>query len=43
MKFDFYLFDLDGTLLHLGDIGAYVDQILKETFTRLVKYFYSIQ
>ncbi len=35
MKFDFYLFDLDGTLLHLGDIGAYVDQILKETFTRL--------
>jgi len=35
MNFDFYLFDLDGTLLHLGNIGAYVDQILIETFTRL--------
>ncbi|UCD02394.1 MAG: HAD family hydrolase [Promethearchaeota archaeon] len=35
MNFNFYLFDLDGTLLNLGDIGAYVDQILKETFTKL--------
>ena len=35
MKFDFYLFDLDGTLFHLGNIGVYVDQILKETFRRL--------
>ncbi len=35
MRFDFYLFDLDGTLLHLGNIGAYVDQILIETFIRL--------
>ncbi|MFX1574385.1 MAG: HAD family hydrolase [Promethearchaeota archaeon] len=35
MKFNFYLFDLDGTLFHLGNIGAYVDQILKETFSIL--------
>ncbi|MFX1302161.1 MAG: HAD family hydrolase [Promethearchaeota archaeon] len=35
MKYNFYLFDLDGTLLHLGNIGAYVDQILIETFIRL--------
>jgi len=31
MKFDFYLFDLDGTLLHLGNIGIYVDQLLAKT------------
>ncbi|MFW9999273.1 MAG: HAD family hydrolase [Candidatus Hermodarchaeota archaeon] len=35
MRFDFYLFDLDGTLLHLGNIGDYVDQILVETFSKL--------
>jgi len=35
MEFDFYLFDLDGTLLHLGNIGTYVDQILRKTFSRL--------
>ena len=29
------MFDLDGTLLHLGNIGAYVDQILVQTFSRL--------
>lgn len=35
MKFDFYLFDLDGTLLHLGNIGAYAEEILVETLNRL--------
>ncbi len=35
MRFNFYLFDLDGTLLHLGNIGAYADQILRETLERL--------
>jgi len=35
MRFDFYLFDLDGTMLHLGNIRNYVDQILLETFKRL--------
>lgn len=35
MRFNFYLFDLDGTLLHLGNIGAYADQILIETLKRL--------
>ena len=35
MRFNFYLFDLDGTLLHLGNIGAYADQILIETLERL--------
>ncbi len=35
MRFNFYLFDLDGTLLHLGNIGAYADQILVETLKRL--------
>ncbi len=35
MKFDFYLFDLDGTLLDLGNIGAHADQILEETLRRL--------
>jgi len=31
MKFDIYIFDLDGTLLNLGNIGLYADQILTET------------
>ncbi|MFX1568221.1 MAG: HAD family hydrolase [Promethearchaeota archaeon] len=35
MKFNIYLFDLDGTLLHLGNIGVYVDIILEETFKKL--------
>ncbi|MEE9379555.1 MAG: HAD family hydrolase [Candidatus Lokiarchaeia archaeon] len=35
MKFNYYLFDLDGTLLHLGNIGPYADQILRETLERL--------
>jgi len=35
MKFDFYLFDLDGTLLDLGNIGVYADQILIETLMKL--------
>lgn len=35
MKFDFYLFDLDGTLLDLGNIGAYADQILIDTLIKL--------
>jgi HAD superfamily hydrolase (TIGR01549 family) len=35
MKFEFYLFDLDGTLLNLGDIGAYADQILVKTLNKL--------
>ncbi|MFX0080887.1 MAG: HAD family hydrolase [Candidatus Hodarchaeota archaeon] len=35
MKFDFYLFDLDGTLLNLGNIGAYVDQIFVKTLKKL--------
>ena len=35
MKFNFYLFDLDGTLLHLGNIGVYADIILVETLERL--------
>ena len=35
MRFNFYLFDLDGTLLHFGNIGAYADQILGETLERL--------
>ncbi len=35
MKFNYYLFDLDGTLLHLGNIRNYADQILTETFIRL--------
>jgi phosphoglycolate phosphatase len=38
MKFDFYLFDLDGTLLNLGNIGAYADQILVETLRKLGVY-----
>ena len=35
MNFDFYLFDLDGTLLNLGNIGAYADEILIEVLKRL--------
>jgi HAD superfamily hydrolase (TIGR01549 family) len=35
MKFDCYIFDLDGTLLNLGNIGAYADQILVETLIKL--------
>ncbi|MFW9972521.1 MAG: HAD hydrolase-like protein, partial [Candidatus Odinarchaeota archaeon] len=35
MKFDYYLFDLDGTLLDLGNIGDYSDQILVETLLNL--------
>lgn len=35
MNFDYYLFDLDGTLLNLGNIGAYADEILVEVLKRL--------
>jgi len=35
MKFEIYLFDLDGTLLNLGNIGAYADQILVKTLNEL--------
>jgi len=35
MNFNFYLFDLDGTLLNLGDIGAYANQILVKTLNEL--------
>lgn len=35
MNFDFYLFDLDGTLLHLGNIRTYAEEILMETLDRL--------
>lgn len=35
MKYDFYLFDLDGTLLDLGNIGTHADQILVETLRKL--------
>jgi len=35
MKFKYYLFDLDGTLLNLGNIGAYADQILVKTLNVL--------
>jgi phosphoglycolate phosphatase len=31
MEFDIFLFDLDGTLLNLGDIGSYADRILQKT------------
>lgn len=35
MNFDFFLFDLDGTLLNLGDMSAYADMILLSTLNRL--------
>ena len=35
MKFDIYIFDLDGTLLNLGNIGVHADQILQKTLIRL--------
>ncbi|MFX1313069.1 MAG: HAD family hydrolase [Promethearchaeota archaeon] len=35
MNFDFYLFDLDGTLLHLGNIRTYAEKIVIETLNRL--------
>lgn len=35
MNFNFYLFDLDGTLFHLGNIRTYAEQILMETLDRL--------
>ena len=35
MTFKFYLFDLDGTLLNLGNIRAYADQIFTKTLTIL--------
>ncbi|MFW9941111.1 MAG: HAD family hydrolase [Candidatus Thorarchaeota archaeon] len=35
MNFDFYIFDLDGTLLNLGNIGAYANQILVKTLNKL--------
>jgi len=39
MNFDFYLFDLDGTLLHLGNIGAYADNILVKTLDKLKAHY----
>lgn len=33
--FDVFLFDLDGTLLNLGDIGPYADMVLEETLINL--------
>ncbi|MHA2123267.1 MAG: hypothetical protein ACW990_18875, partial [Promethearchaeota archaeon] len=35
MIFNFYLFDLDGTLLNLGNMSAYADKILISTLNRL--------
>lgn len=35
MTFKFYLFDLDGTLLNLGNIRAYADQIFSKTLNIL--------
>ncbi len=35
MKFDFYLFDLDGTLLDLGNMGTHADHILVQTLQKL--------
>lgn len=35
MKYDTYVFDLDGTLLDLGNIGTYADRILVETLKKL--------
>ncbi|MEE9377734.1 MAG: hypothetical protein V3V33_06825 [Candidatus Lokiarchaeia archaeon] len=39
MNFNYYLFDLDGTLLHLGNIGNYADSILVETLERLKAHY----
>jgi HAD superfamily hydrolase (TIGR01549 family) len=35
MRFNIYIFDLDGTLLNLGDLGVYADKILFETLISL--------
>ena len=35
MNFDIYIFDLDGTLLNLGNIGFYADKILEKTLNIL--------
>jgi HAD superfamily hydrolase (TIGR01549 family) len=35
MNFNFYLFDLDGTLLNLGNMSAYADMILVSTLNKL--------
>ena len=35
MNFNFYLFDLDGTLLDLGNMSDYADKILVSTLNRL--------
>ncbi|MFX1488626.1 MAG: HAD family hydrolase [Promethearchaeota archaeon] len=35
MRFDIYIFDLDGTLLNLGNVGAYADQNLIDTLKSL--------
>jgi phosphoglycolate phosphatase len=35
MNFDLYIFDLDGTLLDLGNIGFHADQILVNTLKKL--------
>ncbi|MFX0023505.1 MAG: HAD family hydrolase [Candidatus Hermodarchaeota archaeon] len=35
MNFECYIFDLDGTLLDLGNTGVYADQILVETLIKL--------
>ena len=35
MNFDFYIFDLDGTLLDLGNIKVYADKILLDTLNKL--------
>ncbi len=35
MNFNFYLFDLDGTLLNLGNMSAYADMILLSTLKKL--------
>ena len=35
MRYNFYIFDLDGTLLDLGNIGIHADQILVETLQKI--------
>ncbi|MFW9828634.1 MAG: HAD family hydrolase [Candidatus Thorarchaeota archaeon] len=35
MNFDFYIFDLDGTLLDLGNIKVHADKILLDTLKKL--------